>query len=135
MIPFLVHAWVFLWPILSTLGTVVAAVWAVVQAWPFIRRTFAVTDIVASLPEQLAELRASDQVKLAAIAEVKATLDSHIAATRLGTEEWNEMKDGLKTLLVNQEKVIHEVQHNGGTSIKDAVARIESAVTAGKEVP
>lgn len=120
--------WHVVWPIVTTVGTVLAATWAVIQAWPYIRRTFAVTDIVASLPEQLAELKAADALKLAAIAEVKSSLDQHIEATRLGSAEWNEMKGDLRQLILTAEEVRHEVKHNGGSSMKDAVARIESAV-------
>lgn len=125
------HVWAFLWPIASTVGTLAAAGWALLQAWPFIRRTFAVTDIVSKLPEQIAELKAGDEVKLAAIAEVKSTLDQHIAATADAAQRWLEREQGIDKLLADVAEVKHEVKHNGGTSIKDAVARIESAVTGG----
>lgn len=126
----LAGAWAVFWPIASTIGTIVAFLWAVVKSWPLIKRTFGIVDIVTSLPEQLAELKAADAVKLAAIQEVKATLDAHIVDTAAATIRWSRREDGIDSLLRDMAEVKHEVKHNGGSSIKDAVARIEDQVTS-----
>ncbi len=139
-IAWLAGAWAFAWPIVTTIGTIIACVWGVVQAWPAIRRVFRITDIIVALPEQLNDLKAStvevkeelartEAAKLAAIAGVKFALDTHIAETRDGTKSWYAMKDDLAKLIAPIEDIHHEVKHNGGTSIKDAVARIERTVS------
>lgn len=123
MFPFLLAVWSFIWPIISTVGGIIVFIYSISLAWPFVRRTVAVTDIVATLPEAIAEVKST-------IAEVKSTLDTHITDSKAATSEWNGMKGDLHQLILTAEEVRHEVKHNGGTSIKDAVARIETAVTS-----
>lgn len=69
-------------------------------------------------------------------------LDNHLAQAEASASEWIAIKAGfwdmqakMNLLLqttakidVAQEAVIHEVKHNGGSSLKDATARAESAV-------
>jgi hypothetical protein len=118
-------AWHIIWPIATTVGTLIATGWGLVKAWPMIRRVFTVTDIITGLPEQLADLKASDVVKLAAIGELKSTLDRHIADAAVATARWSEREDGLDRILAEVQDVKYVVKSNGGGSIKDAVQRIE----------
>lgn len=86
--------------VLQAAGWVVAAfavLLFVVKAWPFIRNTFRILDALAQLPDFME--RTDDALK--------ATKDTLEAQT--------------KTI----DEIHHEVNYNNGSSVKDAIHRLE----------
>lgn len=84
--------------------------------------------VVSDLPNRLDKIDQDGEEKKRLIVETKTELAKHIEATRVGTKEWGEMRNGLIMLLEKQDAVLHEVKNNGGSSMKDTTDRIEAGV-------
>lgn len=108
----------FIWPGINSATLLIAAGWAAVKWIPALipkaQRALAVGDIVATLPERFDKAERADAAKLAAI----TALSGEVSTLRI------EMETAKEDILA----IKHEVKHNGGTSMKDALARVEAAV-------
>lgn len=144
-----VGLWEFLWPIISTIVAIIGGGWALIKAWPTLRRAFDVSDTVATLPELIGGLKKdvaaiktqtdsleekSDrkEQKLGAIegdlAKLVQRYDEHLEENKLIAEEWLQWRS-------MQDTMFNELTHNGGSSLKDAIARLELKVNGYEQLP
>jgi len=93
----------------ETVSVAEAALWVggigvalafIVKTWPFIRKFFNIVDALTALPEYMTATRA-----------FMDTTDEKL------DKQYQDITD-----------IRHEVQYNNGSSVKDAVSRIENAV-------
>jgi hypothetical protein len=120
------------WPIVSTLIFILGVVWSTIKAWPFIRKVFNLVDTLAGLPEELENLQVSSDRKEAVLGELTDStsklgkkLDDHIASADEKTAVWDGLLIEVKDSIGKIDKFDAELTHNGGSSIKDSIARLE----------
>lgn len=128
------------WPIVSTIIFILGVVWSTIKAWPFIRKVFNLVDTLASLPEELENLQVSSDRKegvlgelIQSTAKVNEKLDEHIASADVKTAVWDDLLVEVRDSIGKIDKFDAELTHNGGSSIKDSIARLELRL-AGEEV-
>lgn len=143
IITWITHLWDVIWPVISFFLAAATAVFAVVKAWPWVRSFVKTVDVVSTLPSRLDGLEKANSAKLELLVDlksdltkVKEELETHVTSASADVAWWNSMKpmmerlvpmtEGIQQTLVD---VHHEVRPNDGSSMKDAVARIEGQLT------
>lgn len=91
------------------------------QFWRFLVKTVKTVDIISRIPDRL---DAQDVL----LTKLQKNLWEHITYADGRNELLDEVKHTTEELLALGRDVHHEVKHNGGSSIKDAVSRIETGV-------
>lgn len=100
----------------SAIEAVQGVTLAPVRIWRWLRRAIRAVDVVLSIPER------TDRVEL--------ILVEHIRSAAPQVELLEQIATDLGVVVPQIADVHHEVKHNGGSSMKDAVARIEAEQAA-----
>ena len=100
----------------SAIEAVQGVTLAPVRIWRWLRRAIRAVDVVLSIPER------TDRVEMIIV--------EHIRLTAPQVELLEQIAGDLGVVVPQIADVHHEVKHNGGSSMKDAVARIEAEQAA-----
>lgn len=142
VLAFLIAAWQWFWPICSFVIAIAGGVWGFIKAWPALRRAFNVSDTVATLPELIGGLktdvaaikRQTDSLeeksdrKEKKLEQIEADITEMKQGTDARLEEWTAWRKQM-------DGIYAELTHNGGSSLKDSIARLELKVNGYEQLP
>lgn len=118
--------WVF--GLIAALASIVGIVLAAPKLWNFLSRFVQTVDIISGLDTRLKKMDEDNELKLGLIREVKGDLSKHISDVVVTQARWNELEVHVTQLLDRQGIVVEQVQHNGGSSMKDDIYVLKEAL-------
>jgi hypothetical protein len=115
-------------PTVAFLTLFVVSITALILMWKPVSKFMTAVNLIIALPKRMDEqdaLVAEGQTK---VAEMHKDLDTHIKEGAPWITKLDEVEKQVHVVLQQQAEVVHEVKPNSGTSMKDALNRIENEV-------